>query len=474
MGLQPGHLAYVIYTSGSTGLPKGVMVEHRGACNLVLSQRDSFALTDTSRVLQFVSLSFDVSLSEIMMALCSGACLCLAASQALQPGAPLISTIREHHLTHVTLPKAVLAALPAEADLGEVHTVITGGEVLPPGLADAWSSRYRLFNSYGPTETTVCACEYRCQASQGDAVPIGRPIANTQIYVLDLHREPVPIGVTGEIYIGGAGVARGYLNRPELSGQRFVRDPFSVQADARMYRTGDLGRWRADGNLEFLGRNDFQVKIRGFRIELGEIEARLQHCAGVKEAVVLAREDAAGEKRLVAYVSARAGSQLSAGSLRSELSRVLADYMVPSAFVVMEAMPLMPNGKLDRKALPANDRSTQTDAYLAPRNSIEEKLCQIWAELLQRERIGIHDNFFELGGHSLLIVKLHDRLEIEFPGRFKMSDFFVYTTVAQLASCHDEPPHAAIGVSRAQTRKQRTAAQRNLRSRRTSNLGQGK
>jgi hypothetical protein len=268
-----------------------------------------------------------------------------------------------------------------------------------------------VVNGYGPAETTVFSTTYPEIKNRSRHTPIGRPLANTRIYILDAHGEPVPVGVTGELYIGGAGVARGYLNRPELTAERFVRDPFTSEAGARMYRTGDLGRFLADGNIEFLGRNDFQVKIRGFRIELGEIEARLREHEEVQEAVVLAREDTPGDKRLVAYYTAREQNSVGAEALRAHLAAKLPEYMVPAAYVRLESLPLTPNGKLNRKALPAPEGEAYVvRQYEAPQGPIEELMAQIWAELFNRERVGRHDNFFELGGHSLMAVTLVERL----------------------------------------------------------------
>ncbi|WP_157499112.1 non-ribosomal peptide synthetase, partial [Lysobacter sp. Root604] len=270
-----------------------------------------------------------------------------------------------------------------------------------------------LVHCYGPTETTTFASTHEIAEldAQARSVPIGRPIGNTRIYVLDASGEPAPVGVTGELHIGGDGVARGYLNRADLTQERFVRDRFSTDPQARMYRTGDLGRWGEDGTLEFQGRNDFQVKIRGFRIELGEIEARLTACAGVREAVVLAREDVPGEKRLVAYWLAEVGAQVSAAELRLQLSAQLPEYMLPTALLMLEAFPLTPNGKLDRKALPAPDAtSLMRREYEAPQGEIEQELAEIWQSLLSIEQVGRHDHFFELGGHSLLVVAMTTRL----------------------------------------------------------------
>jgi acyl-CoA synthetase (AMP-forming)/AMP-acid ligase II len=300
--------------------------------------------------------------------------------------------------------------------------LLVGGDVLDPQVIAQLlrsGAPANLLNGYGPTETTTFASTYRIlgPAAEGRSIPIGRPIGNTQIYLLDGHAEPVPVGVEGEICIGGAGVAHGYLRRPGLTAERFVADPFGAEPGARMYRTGDVGRWRADGNVEFVGRTDHQVKIRGYRIELGEIESQLQGCAGVRDAVVLAREgsgaDAPGEKRLVAYYTCEKSSSVEpeAGSLRAHLQQHLPSYMVPAAYVRLEEFPLTAHGKLDRRALPAPEGSAYARGeYVAPQGEIEIALAQIWQQLLRVERVGREDNFFELGGHSLLAVQLVSRI----------------------------------------------------------------
>ncbi|HOB95691.1 MAG TPA: amino acid adenylation domain-containing protein, partial [Aquabacterium sp.] len=411
LGLTEHHLAYVIYTSGSTGEPKGVMNEHAGLRNLVHAQCEVYGVTADSRVLQFVSLSFDVSISEIAMALCHGATLVLASPEQLLPGEPLLVTLRRHRISHLSLPVAVMAALPADADLAPLQTLIVGGEAMPATLAARGAQQQAVFNSYGPTEAAVCNTVWRCRPGHAGAVPIGRPLANNRLYILDGQGRPAPLGVPGEIHIGGAQVARGYLHRPALSAERFVADPFSPEADARMYRSGDLGCWLPDGQIAYLGRNDHQVKIRGFRIELGEIEARLLACDGVREAVVLAREDVPGDKRLVAYLVAQPGVPLAISAVREQLQRQLAEHMVPGALVVLPALPLTPNGKLDRRALPAPDASARVQrGHEAPQGELEFTLAQLWAEVLGLPAVGRHDNFFELGGHSLLAVSLVERL----------------------------------------------------------------
>jgi len=447
-GLQAENLAYVIYTSGSTGMPKGVMNHHRGLCNLARAQAELFEAGPGSRVLQFASFSFDASIWECVMALTSGASLHLASSDALRPGQPLLDTLAQQRITHATLPGAVVAAWDA-ASLPHDMTLIVAGDAFPPSAARALAARHRLFNAYGPTETTVCASVYRCSTQVGSSVPIGKPIANTQLYILDAQGQPVPLGVAGEIHIGGAGVARGYLFREELSAQRFIADPFGAQPDGRLYKTGDLGRWLEDGNIEYLGRNDFQVKIRGFRIELGEIEARLTAMPGVRDAAVAARDDGpGGDKRLVAYLQLEDGAEWSVAAVREHLSSVLPAHMVPSAFVTLDAFPLSPNGKLDRKALPAPEQdAVAVQEYVAPEGAVEQAVAEVLQEVLGVERVGRNDHFFELGGHSLMVVTLIERLRLR--GLvMDVRDVFNAPTLqamaAVIAQREDQPARAAV------------------------------
>ncbi|MEQ1974761.1 non-ribosomal peptide synthase/polyketide synthase [Xenorhabdus sp. SGI240] len=434
LGLTSRHLAYVIYTSGSTGQPKGVMIEHQNLCNLITTQQHVLALTADSRVLQFASNSFDASIWECCMALMAGGCLYLAKRANLLPGAILSGYLADQAISHVLLSPTALSAMDTLPDT--VQTLLVGGESCPPTLVKRWSPGRQMLNAYGPTEITVCATLYSCASSAEDnPPPIGRPIANTRIYILDAQGQPVPRGVTGEIYIAGTGVARGYLNRPELTAERFLPDPFASQPDARMYKTGDLGRWRPDGNIDYLGRNDFQVKLRGFRIELGEIEARLTQCDGVREAVVLAREDEPSEKRLVAYLLPQEGVELVPAELRQQLARHLADYMLPSAFVTLTSFPLTPNGKLDRQALPAPDlAAVVTQGYEPPQGRIETALAQIWQDLLGLERISRHDHFFELGGHSLMVVRLITRIQDKFLVSIPLTSLFASPTLTKQAT----------------------------------------
>jgi len=384
--LQPFHLAYVIYTSGSTGKPKGVAVTHSGIPSLATAQIEHFAITAEARVLQFASLSFDVVLAELAMSLLSGAALVLAGANQ-RSGRPLATLIQNQKVTHAALTPAVLATLPEELSL--LKSLVLGGEPCSPDLVAKWSGGRRMVNAYGPTETTVCAT---ISAPLSGAVPppIGRPIWNARAYVLDTNLEPVPAGTSGELYISGPGVARGYLKQPGLSAERFVADPFGV-AGSRMYRTGDLVRWRTEGVLEFLGRADQQLKIRGFRIEPGEVEAALMSYPGVAQAAVIAREDRPWDKQLVGYVVARTAQSLDRTELRNFLARTLPDYMVPAAFVFVEALPLTPNGKLDRQALPAPDFAMAKGHWRAPRSLQEEILCSLFAEVLGVSGVGIED-----------------------------------------------------------------------------------
>ncbi|WP_190285783.1 non-ribosomal peptide synthetase [Montanilutibacter psychrotolerans] len=437
-GLASHHLAYVIYTSGSTGTPKGVMVEHRNVVHLAHTHIARFQISPQSRVVQFASLGFDASVFELVMALTSGAALYLPAPADRQTGPALMAYLTRHAITHALLPPAFLQ--------GHTYTLTTqpvlilGGEAPSPALVRTLASQATVINAYGPTEITVCATAWTSPAAvdELDCVPIGRPIANTRIYLLDDQAQPVPLGAVGELYIGGAGVARGYLNRPDLTAERFVTDPFSPHPGARMYRTGDLARYLPDGNLVFLGRNDHQVKLRGFRIELGEIEARLAEHPAVRESVVLAREDVPGEPRLVAYIvptdDAAARDDL-AGVLRTHLGTRLPDYMLPAAFVALDALPLTPNGKLDRTALPAPDgEAFVRRAFEAPQGEIETVLAQHWQALLGIERVGRHDHFFEMGGHSLVAVRLLSRVGEAFDIALPLATLFARPTLAELAT----------------------------------------
>ncbi|WP_216843028.1 amino acid adenylation domain-containing protein, partial [Granulicella sp. S190] len=410
LGLSPVHLAYVIYTSGSTGTPKGVMVEHRNLVNCIHNAQQYCHLEPRDRLLQFASLSFDTAAEEIFPPLIVGAALVLSIKDQLIDPNLFWDLCRSAEITVLELPARFWSQFVSAPDVvipNAVRLIVIGGEEVSVPALRQWLDKPRhvqLLNAYGPTEVTITASVAGPVFNRANLSSIGRPIGNTQIYILDGAREPVAIGVPGEIYIGGAGVARGYLNRPDLTAERFVRNPF-VEGTERMYRTGDLGRWHPDGTIEFLGRNDDQVKIRGFRIELGEIETHLLERPEIREAVVLAREDEPGDKRLVAYyVGSDEGA---AEDLRSHLQQRLPEYMVPAAYVRLDEMPLTPNGKLDRKALPAPELEAYKSAgYEIPVGEMETLLAQAFAEVLDLEQVGRHENFFELGGHSLLMVKL--------------------------------------------------------------------
>jgi amino acid adenylation domain-containing protein len=432
-GAAPGNPAYVIYTSGSTGKPKGVVVPHHGMSNLSQAQKRLFDVRPGNRVLQFASLNFDASIFEITMALTAGATLCLGNRNDLLPGPPLMRFLTDQGITIATLPPTALAALP-QAELPALQTLIVAGEACPAELMDRWASSRRFFNLYGPTESTIWATQVLYQGN--DRPPsIGKPIANTQIYLLDADLQLVPFGVPGEIFIGGAGLARGYLNRPDLSAERFVPDSMSRMPGGRLYRTGDIAQFLPDGSLEFLGRSDAQVKVRGFRIELGEIEAVLSQHPGLSDVAVLAREDHPGEKRLVAYVVPAGDQSPGVEELRAYLLEKLPDFMIPAAFVTLEALPLTPNAKLDRKALPAPDsaRPQLEKQFIAPRTDIEKVLAGIYAELLGVEQVGVADNFFELGGHSLLATQVISRVREFFNVEVPLPWFFKGGTVAELA-----------------------------------------
>ncbi|WP_122315227.1 non-ribosomal peptide synthetase, partial [Pseudomonas cichorii] len=421
-GLEPRHLAYVIYTSGSTGQPKGVLVEHRNVMRLFSATRCWFDFTADDVWALFHSFAFDFSVWEIWGALLHGGKLLLVPQLTSRSPQACYELLCDSGVTVLNqTPSAFRQLIAAQGESSQVHSlrqVIFGGEALDTSILKPWYARQanadtQLFNMYGITETTVhVTCHPLSKADVDGAVsPIGKRIPDLRLYLLDGHGQPVPPGVVAELYVGGAGVARGYLNRAELNAERFLSDPFDATPGARMYRTGDLARWTTDGNLDYLGRNDDQVKIRGFRIELGEIESRLAACAGVREAVVIARQDEPGDKRLVGYLIAEPGQAPTAAELRAELLENLADYMVPGAFVLLPAFPLTTNGKLDRKALPAPDASAYARReYEAPQGSVETLLAGLWSELLGVERVSRHDQFFELGGDSLLAVKLIERM----------------------------------------------------------------
>ena len=451
------NVAYIIYTSGSTGRPKGVMVIHEAVMNFLHAMTSALGMREDDVLAAVTTVSFDIAGLELYLPLITGGRILLISRE----------TARDAHQLHQKLiqqPVTMMQATPSTWSMLVLDgwqprsglKILCGGEALNRELAAKLVSHdVTLWNLYGPTETTIYSSLK--QLNDSDPITIGKPIANTQMYVVDKEMEPVPVGIPGELYIGGAGLARGYWNRPELTAERFVPDPFVSQDGAggeRLYRTGDLVRWLADGDLEYLGRLDQQVKIRGFRVELGEIEAALQEHKGVRQAVVIAREDAAGDKRLVAYVvvepeneendqeNRRAGPS----ELREHLRSKLPEYMVPSAYVQLEELPLNHNGKIDRKSLPQLDTDTPEQEYVGPRNATEEILCRLWQEVLRRDRVGVHDDFFKIGGHSLLAAQAAVRMRENFKVDIPLRRMFDAPTIAQLAEVIDQVLQTA-GVS---------------------------
>jgi amino acid adenylation domain-containing protein len=435
------NLAYIIYTSGSTGRPKGVMMPHRAVCNHLFWYQEQFQITPEDRILQKTAISFDPSVTEFFSPLLAGAPVVLARPDGQRDSAYLVEAIIQQRITIIQLVPALLQMLLLEPDFGKctsLRYVTCGAEALPVADQERFQAALPidLYNIYGPTETCIDATLWPCQSDSKQAsVPIGRPIANVQTYVLDSYLQPVPIGVPGELYIGGAGLARGYMNRPELTAERFIRDPFSPDPQARLYKTGDRVRYRTDGAIEFLGRVDQQVKLRGFRVELGEIEAVLRQHPAVQEALVMLREDLPGDKRLVAYVVDQEPETVSIENLQTYLEAQLPGYMLPSAFVVLKTLPLNANGKVDYAALPQLDYSRRIleKEFAAPHTSLEKEIAVCWSQVIGIDQIGLHDNFFDLGGHSLLIMQIISRLRATLQVEIPLRSFLEAPTVRQLA-----------------------------------------
>jgi amino acid adenylation domain-containing protein len=449
-GVSPENLAYVIYTSGSTGRPKGVEIEHRALKNFLCSMAQEPGFSETDVLLAVTTLSFDIAGLELFLPLITGARIELASRETAQDGTALARTLSNSGATTMQATPATWRLLFESGWKGDRRLrVLCGGEAMDRDLAARLVSTCgSVWNMYGPTETTIWSSVARIES---DEVTIGRPIANTRMYVLDGNREPVPPGVTGELHIGGIQLARGYLGRPELTAEKFVQNPFG---EGRLYKTGDLARYSSDGAIEYLGRIDSQVKIRGFRIELGEIESVLRQHPSVQESIVIAREDIPGDKRLVAYVVARdhmSGDErptrhavsrngvASPSELREFLQVKLPDYMMPAAFVPLEALPLTPNGKVDRKALPRPDFEALADEskFVAPSTPTEIVLARIWCEVLGLKHVGIHDNFFESGGHSLLALRIFSKIENEFGDRPPLATLFQAPTIEKFATVLD-------------------------------------
>ncbi len=432
----PADLAYVLYTSGSTGRPKGVQIEHRNLTNFLSSMSNQPGLSADDSLLAVTTLSFDIAGLELYLPLISGAKIIMASREDVADGRRLLKLL---NASGATVMQATPATWRMLIDVGWTGKAglkaLCGGEALPAGLAEQLVPLCsELWNMYGPTETTIWSTLYKVEANFGGTVPIGRPIANTLTYILDKFLKPVPIGVTGELYIGGDGLARGYLHRPELTAEKFVSSPFPGESAGKLYRTGDLARYLPDGNIQYSGRADFQVKVRGFRIELGEIETVLAANPAIQECAVIAREDAAGSKVLTGYIVAKPGHEPATSELRAHLKLQLPEYMVPSVFVKLAALPLTPNGKLDRKSLPAPENSFQKNAAVVmPRDEVERTLVKIWKRVLGRKSIGIMDDFFEMGGHSLLAVRLMTEINKTFGKEIPLAALFQGATVEYLA-----------------------------------------
>jgi amino acid adenylation domain-containing protein len=440
-GVIAENLAYVIYTSGSTGKPKGAMNEHRGIVNRLLWMQDEYSLTQADRVLQKTPFSFDVSVWEFFWPLQVGACLVMAIPEGHRDSAYLVKLIMDQRITTLHFVPSMLNIFLQEEGIERcksIKRVICSGEALSFELQRRFFERLNveLHNLYGPTEAAVDVTYWACTPdSERNVVPIGYPVANTQMYILDAELNPVPMGCIGELHIGGVQVARGYLKRPELTAERFLRDPFKDDPKARLYNTGDLARYLSDGSIEYIGRSDFQVKIRGLRVELGEIEARLEHIDVVQKCVVMLREDRPGDQRLVAYYVVKPGQEATVSNLRKNLQTDLPDYMIPSIFEPMDELPLTSSGKVNRLALPipSQARPAIESAYTPPSTETEHSLVKIWQEVLEREKVGINDDFFELGGHSLLATQVLSRINQLFNLQLPLRKLFENRTVGTVA-----------------------------------------
>ncbi len=449
--VNPNNLAYIIYTSGSTGKSKGVMIEHNSLVNFTQTATREYRINHRDRILQFASISFDVAVEEMYPCLTSGATLILRTDDFLTSGSGMLQKCHELELTVLDLPTAYWHQLASDLATAEcvappsLRLVIIGGEAVIPEKVRTWRTSFKnnqcpeLINTYGPTEATVVVTKCKLSESINEhtgqiEMTIGRPFDNVQIYILDSCLNPVPIGVPGELHIGGVSVGRGYLNRPDLTAEKFIRDPFNP--GMRMYKSGDLARFLPDGNIDFLGRIDHQVKIRGFRIELGEIETILNQHSAVKEAIVIPQEYEAGDKRLIAYIVPRNAQPPGNKELKDFLKNRLPQYMIPSGFVILEALPLTPNDKVDRRALPKPDKTNLNleEEYLSARNDVEQKLVKLWEQVFGIQPIGIKDNFFSLGGNSLMATSMVVEIEKIFDKKLSQGIFFKASTIEELAA----------------------------------------
>ena len=462
------NLAYVIYTSGSTGKPKGVMIENRNVVNF-FSGMDQVIGSDPGVWLAVTSISFDISVLELFWTLTRGFQVIIHGDEGT---GTIPDEIRNHGVTHMQSTPSLARMIAVDPDglaaLGQLKKLFLGGEALPPSLVRQLRKEFRgeMQNMYGPTETTIWSTTFQIAGDSG-SIPIGKPIVNTQVYVLDSKLQPVAAGEAGDLYIGGDGVVRGYWQRPDLTAEKFLSDPF--QTGNRMYRTGDIARFLPDGNLEFLGRADFQVKVRGFRIEIGEIESALENQAGVGQAAVVAREFESRihieDKRLIAYVVPKPGAKLEIADLRAALAATLPEYMVPSNFVFLDFFPLTANGKIDRNALPhpATLEDESGAAPELPRNELERMIAQAWKDALGVDHVGLNENFFDLGAHSLMVAEVHMQLQQLLGRELAVVDLFQFPTITALAH-HLNGEEAAPRVS---SRAERRLAARREQAQRT-------
>ena len=459
----PHDLAYAIYTSGSTGMPKGVELEHAGLVNLLTWHQRTYDVTPDDRATHLAGLAFDASVWELWPYLTAGSSLYLVEDEVRLSPPKLLSWMAENRITQSFVPTPLAEAVLREPipDGLALEVMLTGGDKLH--RAPEQELPFRLVNHYGPTENTVVATATEVQPDPDDDTPppIGRPISNVQVYLLNKAHQPVPVGVPGELFIGGRSLARGYHERPELTAEKFVPDPFDADPNARMYATGDLVRFRRDGQIEFLGRLDSQVKVRGFRVELGEIEVLLDQHPAVAECAVIIRADAAGDAMLVGYtVPAEARQPAAAEELRGYLREGLPEYMVPAAFVSLQAMPLTPNGKVDRSALPEPEVAPEPGReYVRPEGELEETIAGAWREALQIDQVGATTNFFDLGGHSLLMAQVHVKLQEGVDSELSIVELFQYPTISSLAAhLGDRRPAEAVlqpSRERATSRRER-------------------